>query len=292
LKRHEKKGIGKIRLGMHTSIAGGVSKSVERAAELGCTTMQIFSHSPRQWEKRAIPEEEVALFKKLRLMHDIAPVFIHASYLINLASLSGSVLARSIPFLVYELENAENLGAEYVVLHTGSASGDDEKKARSRAVRSLAKAIGKRRFNAKVLLENTAGEKGDITSSVRNLAEIIDACHTDGIGGICIDTCHAFAAGYDLRSGAGVDILLEEIGEQVGIHSLKLIHVNDSKRSCGSGVDRHEHIGRGTIGIKGLTNLLTDKRVSDVPLILETPKDSENDDRKNLSKVRKILKMP
>lgn len=290
MKRRAKKGTGKVRLGVHTSIAGGVSKSAERAAGLGCTTIQIFSHSPRQWEKRAIPEEEALRFRNVREEHDISPVFVHTSYLINLASMNSAVVSRSIPFLRYELENADILRAEYIVLHTGSASGDDGNRARGRAARSLMKAIGRRTYRAKILLENTAGEKGDITSSIRNLGEIINAFDNDAIGGICIDTCHAFASGYDLRAPSGIDLLLNEIDEHLGLERLRLIHVNDSKKPCGSGVDRHEHIGKGHIGLKGFRNLLTDKRIGGIPLILETPKKSDADDKLNLSKIRNLLK--
>jgi len=289
LKKPARRGAVRNRLGVHTSIAGGISRAIERAAELGCNTMQIFSHSPRQWAKIIIPNEEVLRFKQLRLEHDVTPVFVHTSYLINLASLNSSVLARSIPFLSYELENADVLSAEYIVLHTGSASGDVETSARERAVRSLVKALTKKKYKTKILLENTAGEKGDITSSIRNLSDIIDNCHNDGIGGICIDTCHAFAAGYDLRTREGVDMLFHEIDEYVGLENLRLIHLNDSKKTCGSGVDRHEHIGKGYIGLKGFRTLLSDRRTKGVPLILETPKERDSDDRKNLQKIRRLL---
>jgi len=282
-------GIGEVRIGVHTSIAGGISKAVERAASLNCRTLQIFSHNPRQWQKSVISPEEAERFSVLRKKHDIAPVFVHVSYLINLASLSPEILEKSIDLLSYELATADAIGAEYVVLHTGSAGGQDERKARTGAAKALFKAVGSREHRASVLLENTAGEKGDITSSITALSEIIDACKSDRIAGICVDTCHAFSSGYDLRSSEGVDKLFDEIRTYTGLDTLKLIHLNDSKRALGSGVDRHEHIGKGFIGIRGFENLLSDKRISDIPLILETPKKDEEDDRRNLQTVFGIL---
>jgi deoxyribonuclease-4 len=278
-----------FRLGVHTSITGGISKSIERAVSLGCSTIQIFSHNPRQWHKSRIPKHEIELFKALRKKHDISPVFIHASYLINLASLSKDVLQKSIELLSYEMMNADILGVEYVILHTGSASGQNEDKARKRAVRALLKAVGKNRHRASLLLENTAGQRGDITSSVRALAHIIDMCGCDSIGGICIDTCHAFSSGYDFSTQEAVEQFIAEVRKYTGINMLKLIHVNDSKKPLGSGIDRHEHIGKGYIGTKGFRNLLSDKRIAKVPMVLETPKQSEDDDKRNLRKIRNIL---
>lgn len=279
----------RARLGVHTSIAGGMSRSVERAAALSCQTMQIFSHNPRQWKQVEIPVEEVRLFVSLRQKYDINPVFIHASYLINLASCSSDILRNSIKLLSYELKIADQLGAEYVVVHTGSARGNDKNKALRSAIRSVIIAASDKNYNASVLLENTAGERGDLTSSIQTMAEIIDVCHSENIAGVCIDTCHAFSSGYDISLPEGVDRLISEINKYIGFDKLKLIHLNDSKRPSGSGVDRHEHIGKGFIGISGFRNFLSDMRISGVPLILETPKTNEDDDRKNLNVVRKIL---
>jgi deoxyribonuclease-4 len=251
--------------------------------------MQIFSHNPRQWKEYVIPEEEVERFQSLREELDIRPVFIHASYLINLASSSRTVRDKSIRLLTYEVSNADRLGVEYVILHTGSARGEDEKKSRARAAKAIGHSVKKNRGSARILLENTAGEQGDITSSMEALADIIETCGSDRIGGICLDTCHAFASGYDLTSRDAAGRLIAEIDESVGIDRLKLIHVNDSKRPLGSGVDRHEHIGKGHIGMKGMRNFLSDRRISNIPMVLETPKQDDSDDRRNLKKVLSIL---
>ncbi len=273
------------RLGVHTSIAGGISQSIVRAAALRCNTLQIFSHNPRQWQKTRIPPDEIERFKILRQKYDINPVFIHASYLINLASLSERVLKKSIGLLSYELMNADALGVEYVILHTGSIRDENGKMARRRAAGAIKQAAGAKQYRASLLLENTAGKKGDITSSIKALSEIINTCRCDRIAGICIDTCHAFSAGYDLTTGEGIEKLLSETDRHVGIDKLKLIHVNDSKRPLGSGVDRHEHIGKGYIGIRGFKKILSERRIMNVPMILETPKKHEEDDKRNLKRV-------
>ena len=286
-----KKKKSKSRVGVHTSIAGGISKSVERAASLNCSTMQIFSHNPRQWIKSPISDYEAERFADLRHKYDISPVFIHTSYLINLASLSDRVLPKSIDLLSHELQNADELGVEYVVMHTGSASGENGTAARKRAAEAIMRAVPSGKYRASLVLENTAGEKGDITSSIQALSEIMNKCSGDSVAGVCIDTCHAFSAGYDVGSDEGIEQLFDEINTYVGLDKLKLIHLNDSKKPLGAGVDRHEHIGKGFIGDKGFKKLLSEQRISRVPLILETPKKNEDDDSKNLSKVFRMLSL-
>lgn len=289
MKNPRKKEPVKNRVGVHTSIAGGVSKSIERAYALKASTVQIFSHSPRQWNKTIIKDDEAELFSELRKQYDVNPAFVHASYLINLASLSESVLEKSIDLLSYELANADLIGAEYVVLHTGSAQGDDEDLAMDRAADSLRKSISAGDYRSSVILENTSGKKGDLTSSIKSLARIMEKCGSEKIAGICLDTCHAFSAGYDIRSDEGTERLFADINEFIGFDRVKLIHLNDSKGAMGSGVDRHEHIGQGQIGIKGFRNLLLNTEISSVPIVLETPKKSDGDDLKNLERVYDIF---
>lgn len=277
------------RLGVHTSIAGGVHLSLERARELGCTTMQIFSHNPRQWRVGRMSDEEVGRFRELRGIFDIKPVFVHTSYLINLAAMRPEILDKSVQLLIREMELADTLGAEYVVLHTGSASEDSGENARRRASDGIRIVSGYRTWNARLLLENTAGERGDISSKIRDLAEIMDAAGSALVGGICLDTCHAFQAGYDLSSEEGLDEMVREIERDIGVERVKLIHLNDSKRAFNAGVDRHEHIGTGEIGKKGLGRIIRHSSLKDIPLILETPKKSEEDDPRNLSVVKGLL---
>jgi len=235
------------RLGVHTSIAGGVQHSIERVHRLGCSTMQIFSHNPRQWSVREIPDEDVSQFKKLRSLHSLYPVFVHTSYLINLCAVNQDIFEKSLQLLIREMELADVLCADYVILHTGSASQERENSARRKAIKALRATIGLHTWNSKLLLENTAGERGDISSRIKDIAEIIEGAGSDVIGGVCLDTCHAFAAGYDVSTEEGVSELTREIQYYLGTHAVKLIHLNDSKKGHGSKVDRHEHIGEGYI---------------------------------------------
>jgi len=277
------------RLGVHTSIAGGVHHSVERANRLGCSTMQIFSHNPRRWFVSGIPEEEVSQFKKLRSQYFIDPVFVHVSYLINLCASNRDIFEKSLRLLVLEMELADLLGADYVILHTGSASHESEGNARKKAIRALKRAMGRGKWGSRLLLENTAGERGDISSRISDLSEIIAGTASAVIGGICLDTCHAFASGYDLSTERGLSEFTVEIESCVGIDAVKLIHLNDSRKGCGARVDRHEHIGMGKIGEAGFRNILH-SRLGQLPLILETPIDRRRNEIGNLEKVRELAK--
>ncbi|OGW29758.1 MAG: hypothetical protein A2X59_06600, partial [Nitrospirae bacterium GWC2_42_7] len=276
--------------GVHTSIAGGIQKSLERAKELGCNTLQIFSHNPRGWAVKEKTTEEIMDFKKLRQEFDISPVFIHTSYLINLASQNKSLLNRSIDMIVQELNIADAIDAAYAVLHTGSASGDDPGSARQRAVSCLKEISEKGQWRARLLLENTAGEKGDITSKIKDIAEIMQEIPFTLVSGICLDTCHAFSAGYDISDDEGIEAITDEIDKYIGKNNVRLLHFNDSKNLIGAGLDRHEHIGEGKIGSIGLKKLLNHSFFADIPVILETPKKAEDDDMRNLSVVRKMIK--
>lgn len=278
------------RLGVHTSIAGGLHLSLERARELGCNTVQIFSHNPRGWALSARGQDETALFNTLAERYSIAPVFIHTSYLINLASANRELLKKSVDMVIEELNIADSIGAGYVVLHTGSASGDDPKVARKRASAALRGVSQSGKWRAGLLLENTAGESGDITSRIEEISDILQDIPAGLVAGICLDTCHAFAAGYHLSSDKGIDALADDIRKYVGGERVKLIHLNDSKGGVSSCIDRHEHIGKGEIGLQGIRRLLRHPLYSDVPLILETPKKSMDDDIMNLRVVRRLLR--
>jgi deoxyribonuclease-4 len=277
------------RVGVHTSIAGGLSCSLERARELGATTLQIFSHNPRGWIVKKRDPADITAFKRLRRSYNISPVVIHTSYLINLATKESGLAEKSVEMLVQEMHIADEIGAEYVVLHTGSAAGDYPAAARKRAIAQLSEVAGRCTWMAGLLLENTAGHRGDMTSRFEELAEIMEEVSGRLIKGICIDTCHAFAAGYDLRSENSINAMSKEINASVGKNRVRLIHLNDAKGRFGSGVDRHEHIGRGKIGKKGLRIFLNHPSFSRVPIILETPKKTEKDDRQNLKRVRLLI---
>lgn len=277
------------RLGVHTSIAGGVQLSLERARGLGCNTVQIFSHNPRTRLIKRIPADTLRLFKEFRKAYDIDPVFVHSSYLINLASSDARIFEQSVVLLAHEMELADALGADYVILHTGSSSNDTGPDARRRAAEALNMISGKKKWRAGLLLENTAGERGDISSCMRDIAEIIDMTTGPLIAGICMDTCHAFAAGYDLTRPERLGVLVKEIERFVGRDKVRLVHLNDAKKACASHVDRHEHIGEGFIGKEGLKSFINHPAFRGVPLILETPKKSEDDDPRNLKTVRSLM---
>jgi len=278
------------RIGVHTSIAGGLHLSLERARALGCNTFQIFSHNPRGWTVKPISEEEVSIFKSLRSNLDISPVYIHTPYLINMASGDSILRKKSIDMLAIEMDRADAIGADYVILHPGNASGDDEGVPRKRAINALNKVAMMGRWKAGLLIENTAGERGDISSTMINLADIINGVKGSLIAGVCIDTCHAFAAGYDISGDEGIQRISDEIKKYIGLDRLKLIHLNDSKGDAGSCIDRHEHIGLGKIGVAGLRQFINCPSFEDIPLILETPKKRKSDDSMNLRKVERMTR--
>ncbi len=278
------------RIGVHTSIAGGLHLSLERAKTLRCNTLQIFSHNPRGWSVKSISEEKAATFNSLRARLNMTPLYIHASYLINVATNDRDLRKKSIGLFILEMDMADVLGAEYVILHPGSASEDDERIARKRAIDVLNEAASVGQWKAGLLVENTAGKRGDISSQIGNISEIMWQVKGSLIAGVCIDTCHAFAAGYDISHEEGIQQIAREIERDIGLDKVKLIHLNDSKGDLGSNIDRHEHIGLGKIGTGGLTVFLNHLFFNDVPLILETPKKSETDDYKNLRKVRKMIR--
>jgi len=275
------------RLGVHTSIAGGIDLSILRAKELGCNTLQIFSHNPRTWKKPEFSEEVVNRFREYRRLYDMNPLYIHTSYLINIASTNKQIRELSLKMLIWELDTADMLGADYLILHPGSSSGDSLKGKRL-AIDTLKKLRDMKSWNVKLLLENTAGERGDISATIEDLWELAESC--GGLsGGFCIDTCHAFQAGYDIRSKKGLEGFIDNIMKVRGQGMVKLIHLNDSKREFHSGIDRHEHIGKGKIGLRGLKDFLTNAAFRDIPVILETPKKSNMDDIRNLRRVKDML---
>jgi deoxyribonuclease-4 len=276
-------------VGFHVSIAGGLPLAVERASELGCTAMQIFSHSPRSWALKDISPGEAAEFKKARKKARISPLFVHASYLINLASADGALLSRSIEALRTEMARAEMLGANYVVTHLGSASGSLPEEAVRRVAGALRETLEGLDTGVTLLLENTAGERGDVGSGFPDIARIMELSGLSGLG-VTLDTCHAYGAGYDVRRKKGVEETLSIIDAAFGLSKVKLIHLNDSKHPLASRRDRHENIGMGEIGRAGFRLILNHPRLREIPFIMETPKASPDDDRRNMALVRKLRK--
>jgi deoxyribonuclease-4 len=279
-----------VRLGFHVSISGGFSLAVQRAHELGCTTMQIFSRNPRGWTVKPLDKEDIAEFKRLCEQYDIKPVFVHTNYLINLASSKPDLYERSIEHFVIDLERTEHLGAEYLVTHLGSASGQEPGWMIDRVADALNMAMKLHTPQAMILLENTAGEKGDVGYTFEQVNEVISRLSNTAKIGICYDTCHGFAAGYDIRTKQGVDAIAKKMEETVGLGRLKGMHLNDCLRDFDSHVDRHWHIGEGKIGEDGFKAILNHKAFKDIPKIMETPKETEEDDPRNMTKVRSLMK--
>jgi deoxyribonuclease-4 len=279
-----------VRLGFHVSISGGFSLAVQRAHELGCTTMQIFCRNPRGWTVKPLDKEDIAQFKKLREQFDIGPVFVHTNYLINLASTKPDLYERSIEQFVIDLERTEHLGAEYIVTHLGSASGREPEWMIDRVATALNMAMKLRKPQAMILLENTAGEKGDVGYTFDQVNDVITRLNNAEKIGICYDTCHGFAAGYDIRTKQGVNAIAATIDNTVGLDRLKGMHLNDCLRDFDSHVDRHWHIGEGKIGEDGFKALLNHAAFRDIPKIMETPKETDEDDPRNMKKVRSLVK--
>ncbi len=279
-----------MKIGFHVSIAGGFSRSVERAFELGCTSMQIFSRNPRGWTVKPIDKGDAARFRKLREQWGIAPVFVHTNYLINLASVRPDLYEKSVEQFVIDLERTELLGAEYLVTHLGSAGGKDPGWMIDRVARALNRAMRLHRPKATILLENTAGEKGEVGYTLEQMQEVVSRLDHEGHIGICYDTCHGFAAGYDIRTRKDVDALAVRIETTVGLNRLKGMHLNDCLRDFDSRVDRHWHIGAGKIGLKGFKALLNHRAFRDIPKIMETPKKTDDDDPRNMRTVKSLIR--
>lgn len=279
-----------MRIGFHVSIAGGFSRSVERAFGLGCTCMQIFSRNPRGWTAKPLDPDDIAGFKTLRGKWDIAPVFVHTNYLINLASPRDDLFEKSIEHFIVDLERAERLGAEYLVTHLGSASGRDAEWMIGRVSQALNEAMQLHPPQAVILLENTAGEAGDVGYALEQIGEVISRLGDSARIGICYDTCHGFAAGYDVRTKKDVNALVKKIEATVGLERLKGMHVNDCLRDFRSHRDRHWHIGEGKIGLGAFKVLLNHPVFREIPMIMETPKKTEADDPRNMEVVKSLIR--
>ena len=277
-------------LGAHESVAGGLYRAFERIEKVGGESLQIFTRNQRQWMPAPLTAEEIDLFKKAHEKSGHIPVASHASYLVNLATDKNELLEKSIASLALEFERCDLLGIPWVVLHPGSHGGDGVEVGLARFVAGLDRVFQKSGRAVTLLLETTAGQGTGLGSRFEEISYIIEQSEFSDYLGVCVDTCHIFAAGYELRDAAGYAKTMTELEESVGAYRVKFFHLNDSKKGLGSRVDRHEHIGRGAIGLEGFRNLLTDKRFKDLPMTLETPKsDSLFEDTENLQTLRSLL---
>ena len=290
---HGSRRSGGLRLGAHMSIAGGLDKAPLRGQKVGCDTIQVFTKSNRQWHAKALTDREVEAFKANLAATGIGPVVAHDCYLINLATPRRLVWRKSVSAFRVELERAERLGIPYLVTHPGSHGGAGEAEGIHRVAEALnvlhAALLGHR---VQVLLEATAGQGTSLGYRFEHLAAILAEVERRDRVGICLDTCHVFAAGYDLRTREGYRNTWRDFAACLGLDRLKAIHLNDSKADLGSRVDRHEHIGKGRLGLTPFRRLVNDPHLRCLPMILETPKDNDfiTADRRNLARLRRLLK--
>ena len=279
-------------LGAHMSVAGGLSLAFQRINRVGGESLQIFTRNQRQWRAAPISAKEKDAFKKERDKWGKGPVAVHNSYLINLASHKEEIRMKSVQAMTAEIERVAALEISYVIMHPGSHGGDGVDPGLERFVKNLDMAItlAKNADNIMVLIENTAGQGTSLGSTFCELNYILSrSLHGDRLG-VCLDTCHLFASGHDFRTPQKYEETFEQFDREVGVRRIKFFHLNDSKKELGSRVDRHEHIGKGEIGVDGFRNLLNDKRFQKHPMTLETPKGEELlEDMENLAVLRSLI---
>ena len=285
-------GLFMLLIGAHVSISGGLHKAFPLAADIGCTAMQIFTKNASQWNAKPLQDKEIQQFKAAWEASGIRMVVAHDSYLINLASPDGELLEKSRSAMRIEVERCEQLGIPYLVMHPGSHVGSGEEAGLRRVAESF-DAIHRQTagFQAKILVETTAGQGTNLGWQFEQIARIFEHVAQPERLGVCFDTCHAFAAGYDIRTEAAYRQTMAEFDRIIGLARLNAIHVNDSVKPLGCRVDRHEAIGKEHIGLDGFRWLMNDPRLADIPKILETPKggDPVASDQENLSKLRALL---
>jgi deoxyribonuclease IV len=283
-----------VRVGFHVSVAGGISNSVNNAKKLGCSAFQIFSRNPRGWTAKPLPTDEVRSFKNRLCASGIEKksVIVHMPYLPNLSGPPGELYERSVKILTEELERCKLLGICYLVIHLGSHMGRGSTSGINQLVNALrtASVCSKSEKEVVVLLENNVGRNNSVGGTLEELRLILDRLDSSKQFGVCIDTCHLFASGYDLRTKQDVNIIVEKIKAIVGLKELKIIHLNDSKGGLGSNLDRHEHIGLGSIGVEGITAFLNHQAIQALPIIMETPIDATRGDEQNLQVVLDMIK--
>ena len=278
-----------VLVGCHVSIAGSIDLAVGRALDAGCDTFQIFSRNPRGWKAKDLDPDVVEAFRAGLSESGIGPVVDHMPYLPNPASPDDAIYEKSIAALVMELQRCELLGIPYLVTHLGHHRGAGLAAGQERVIAAVNRALEDAGDTGTMLLfENTAGEKNSVGSTFSDIARIMEGIDAGGRVGICFDTCHAFAAGYDLRTAEGVATVFGELNDRIGLQHLRVIHLNDCKGDLGSGLDRHEHIGLGFIGEEGFRHILRHPTIRRLPLVCETPVDERRGDAGNIAKVREL----
>ena len=281
------------RIGIHTSTAGGVEHAAERAYRLGCSAFQVFSSSPRQWKPYALARSQCREMERLRARYDLRPLVIHANYLINVAGGNAEFHRKSIEALRAEIERAISLRAEYLVLHPGSFRGMEREQGLERAAAAIAQAAeghDLERAGLAVLVENTAGAEYSLGGSFEQVAELLERLRPLLPVAACIDTCHTHVAGYGIVSESGYQSTMRQIEATIGLKNIPVWHCNDAKAACGSRLDRHQHIGKGSIGLEPFRRLLNDPRTAAAAFIAETPIDDPLDDLANVNALKSLVK--
>jgi deoxyribonuclease-4 len=263
----------RLLLGAHMSIAGGFDKAIERGESIDCTAIQIFTKSNRQWHAKPIEESDSKKFIEAWKKSSIQSIVVHATYLINIASADKNNYQKSIQALKMEIMRCDQLSIPYLILHPGAYSQSTAQEGISRIVDALDEVLGDKKTKCAILLENMAGQGTSLCSRFEQLALVYDKVSVKKRLGFAFDTCHAFAAGYDFSSEESYEKMWHEFDKIIGIKLLKAMHINDSKKECGSKVDRHEEIGKGKLGLEAFRLLFNDPRFFDIPKILETPQD-------------------
>jgi len=278
-----------MRVGLHVSISGSLSAAIDNAVERECSAFQIFTRSPRMWTAKDISKNDAQEFKdKLSVSKiDRLATVAHMPYLPNLASPNSATHEKSVSVLVKEVQRCGEIGIPYLVAHLGSHMGEGEEKGISQLIKAFEKAAEVKN-DVVILLENTAGQKNSVGSDFSQWSDIFSRLKPKNRFGVCLDTCHAFAYGYDLRSEKDVSETFKEFDDRVGFENLKILHLNDSRGELGSNLDRHEHIGLGKIGERGMASVVKLANKKDIPIILETPIDGTRDDFGNIKKVKEI----
>jgi deoxyribonuclease-4 len=280
------------RIGVHLGTAGGASNAVERAREIGANTFQIFSSSPRMWRAPKVDPKQALRMRELRAALDVGPLVIHTSYLVNVCSQSGEVRQKSIEAFRGEIERALMLGAEYLVLHPGSWKGLTRDEGLKLAADSIKRAIDELPWHGtgfNILIENTAGAEFSLGGSFVQVAELVERLKASAPVGVCLDTCHTHVAGYDMLSAEGYAETMEQVAQTVGFEAVRVWHCNDAKAERGSKLDRHEHIGQGTMGVEAFRRLINDERFADAAFIAETPVDEPGDEERNVRVLKSLV---
>jgi deoxyribonuclease-4 len=280
------------RIGVHLGTAGGASNAVERAREIGANTFQFFSSSPRMWRAPKVDPKQAERMKELRAKLDVSPIVIHTSYLVNVCSRTDTVRENSIAAFRGEVERALTFGADYLVLHPGSWKGLTREGGLKLAAESIERAIDGLEWQGTgfhILIENTAGAEFSLGGSFEQVAELVALLKACAPVGVCLDTCHTHVAGYDMVTEEGYAETMKQVDATVGFDAVRVWHCNDAKAPRGSKLDRHEHIGQGTMGVEAFRRLLNDKRFAHAAFIAETPVDEPGDEERNVRVLKSLV---